>query len=87
MEATMHGSLDKSGNNEDSIYRRWGLGFLALPALLVMTLIGLAIVQPTTSNLISEAVQAEFAGISVMPEAAPTQLARPDMEIRTVRAY
>jgi hypothetical protein len=87
MEATMHGSLDKSGNNEDSIYRRWGLGFLVLPALLVITLIGLAIMQPAASNWISEAVQAEIAGISVMPEAAPTQLAQPAMEFRTVRAY
>jgi hypothetical protein len=87
MEATMHGSLDKSGGNEDSIYRRWGLGFLALPALLVIALLVLAIVQPATSNWISEAVQAELSGISVTPEEAPTQLANPAMEIRTVRAY
>ena len=39
----MHGSLEKSGKNENSIYRRWGLGFLALPALLAVALIGLAI--------------------------------------------
>ena len=83
----MHGSLDKSGENENSIYQRWGLGFLALPALLLIALFVLSIVQPVTSNWISDAVQAEIAGISVMPEAAPTQLARPDMEIRTVRAY
>ena len=83
----MHGSLDKSGENENSIYQRWGLGFLALPALLVIALFMLAIVQPVASNWISEAVQAEFAGISVMPEAAPTELARPALEIRTVRAY
>ena len=83
----MHGSLDKSGKNENSIYQRWGLGFLALAVLLVTALAALAMVQPATSNWISEAVQAEFAGISVMPEAAPTQLARPAMEIRTVRAY
>jgi hypothetical protein len=86
MEATMHGSLDKSGNNEDSIYRRWGLGLLALPALLAVTLIGLAIAQPSTSNWISEAVQAEFAGFDAMPQIAPTQFARPSMEFRTVRA-
>ena len=83
----MHGSLDKSGKNENGIYQRWGLGFLALPALLVMALVALAIVQPAASNWISETVQAEFAGISVMPEAAPNQLARPALEIRTVRAY
>jgi hypothetical protein len=87
METTMHGSLDKSGKNENSFYQRWGLGFLVLPALLVMALIGLAIVQPPASNWISEAVQAEVAGIGVTPEAAPTQLARPAMEIRIVRAH
>jgi len=83
----MHGSLEKSGNNEDGIYRRWGPGFLALPALLLIVLFVLAIVQPATSNWISEAVQAELSGISVTPEEAPTQLANPAMEIRTVRAY
>jgi hypothetical protein len=83
----MHGPLDKSGKNENTIYQRWGIGFLALPVLLVITLFALAMVQPPTSNWISEAAQAEFTGISVMPEVAPTQLARPDMELRTVRAY
>ena len=82
----MHGSLDKSGKSEDTIYQRWGIGLLALPALFVIVLAGLAIVQPATSNWISEAVQAEFTGISVMPEVTPTQLARPAMEMRTVRA-
>ncbi len=82
----MHGSLDKSGKSEDTIYQRWGIGFLALPVLFVIVLAGLAIVQPATSNWISETVQAEFTGISVMPEVTPTQLARPDMEMRTVRA-
>jgi hypothetical protein len=82
----MHGSLDKPGKNDDSIYQRWGIGFLALPALLVITLIGLAILQPAASNWISEAVQAEVAAFNAMPELAPTQLARPAMEIRTVRA-
>jgi len=81
----MHGSLDKSGDNENSIYRRWGLGFLALPVLLVIALFVLAIVQPATSNWISDAVQAELSGISVTPEEAPAQLANP-LEIRTVRA-
>ena len=83
----MHGSLDKAGKNENTIYQRWGMGFLALPALFVIALLVLATMQPATSNWISDAVEAEFAGISVMPEAAPAQLARPDMEIRTVRAY
>ncbi len=83
----MHGSLDKSGRNENSLVQRWGIGFLALPALLAVALIILAVVQPAASNWISEAVQAEVAGFNVMPEVAPTQqLARPTMQIRTVRA-
>jgi hypothetical protein len=81
----MHGSFDRPGRNDNSIYRKWGIGFLVLPALLVMTLIVLAIVQPATSNWIAESVQAEFTGNGVMPDDAPTQLARPAMEIRTVR--
>ena len=82
----MHGSFDKSGKSDDSIYARWGIGFLALPAILAMTLIGLAIVQPAASNCISGAVEAEVAAFTVVPEVTPTQLARPVMEIRTVRA-
>ena len=82
----MHGSLDKSGNSDDSIYQKWGIGFLALPALLVIALVTVAIVQPLASNWISEAVQAEVAGFSTISEITPTQLARPAMQIRTVRA-
>jgi hypothetical protein len=82
----MHGSFDKSGRNDNSVFRRWGIGFIVLPVLLVMTLFALAIVQPATSNWIGEAAQAEFTGIGIMPNVAPTQLARPSTQIRTVRA-
>jgi hypothetical protein len=54
--------------------------------LVVIALIGLAITQPAASNWISEAVQAEFAGTSFAPDLAPTQLAPPARETRTVRA-
>jgi hypothetical protein len=83
----MHGSLDKFGKNEDAIYQRWGIGLLVLPVLLAIVLAGLAIVQPAASNWIAETVQAEFTGIGVMPEVAPTQLGRPAMEMRTVQAH
>ena len=82
----MHGLFDKSGNAENSFFQRWGIGFLALPALLVTALFALSILQPATSNWIAETVQAEFTGISLMPEQTPTQLERPSMAIRTVRA-
>ena len=83
----MHGPLDKSGHNKNSIYQRWGIGFLVLPVLLVIALFALAFAQPSRSNWISEAVQAEFTGIAVTPEDTPAQLARPGMDLRTVRAY
>ena len=82
----MRGSFDESGGNNDSIYRRWGIGFLVLPVVLAIALLGLAIVQPATSNWIAETVQAEFIGNSVVRGQAPAQLAQPGMQIRTVRA-
>ena len=46
----MHGSFDESGENDSSIYRRWGIGFLVLPVLLAVALLGLAIVQSVISD-------------------------------------
>ena len=80
----MYGSFDRSGKK--TIYQRWGIGFLALPVLLATMLIALAFIQPTTSNWISETVQAEFTGTNLAPEIAPTQFAQPVGEIRAVRA-
>ena len=81
----MHGSFDRPRKTEKAIYQRWGIGFLALPVLLATVLIALAFTQPSASNLISEAAQAEFANAYLAPEAAPTQIAQPK-EIGTVGA-
>ncbi len=83
----MHGSFGRSGKSDNSLSKRTGIGFFAFPVLLAVALIGLTILQPAASKWISDATQAELAGIYVMPEATPTQLARPDMEVQTVRAY
>jgi hypothetical protein len=85
METSMHGSFDKSGKDH-STYEKLGYGFLALPALLLVTLLGMAIVNPKASSWISQAVEAEFADFSAPPQLAPTQIARPSTAIRTVRA-
>jgi hypothetical protein len=85
MEASMHGSFDRPREAKETIYRRWGTGFLALSVLLATVLIALAFTQPGASNLISEAAQAEFASAYSGPEIAPTQIAQPK-EIRTVGA-
>jgi len=81
----MHGSFDRSGET-DSTYRSAGFGFCAFPALLAVVLIGLAITRPSAFNWISEAAQAELAAIYLAPDIVPAQLAKPAMEIRTVRA-
>ena len=77
----MHGSFDKSGKSE-SFSDRWRIGFFAFPVVLAVALIALAILEPASSKWISEAAQAEFAGVYALPDSGPTQLARPGMEIR-----
>ena len=82
----MHGTFEKSREVRDNNVRRSsGVGFLAVPVVIAVALVGLAITKPEVSTWIAEAAQAEFAGSVMMPEAAPTQLARPANEIRTVR--
>jgi hypothetical protein len=71
----MHGSFERSGENASRIQRSWSLGFFALPVVLVIVLVALAMTQPTASNWISEAAQAEFVGTDVAP-VTPTQLAQ-----------
>jgi hypothetical protein len=81
VEAAMHGSFDKSGKSE-SFSDRWRIGFFVFPVVLAVALIALAILEPASSKWISEAAQAEFAGVYALPDPGPTQLARPGMEIR-----
>jgi hypothetical protein len=86
METAMHGSFNKSGKPDNDVQGYWRVGFFALPAIVVITLVGLAVTQPAASNWISDAVQAEFAGINPAPEPAPIQFAQPAREMRTVKA-
>ncbi len=73
----MHSPSDRSGGTtENSFFQRWGAGFLVLPVLLVITLIGLAIVQPASTNWIADEVMAEFTAANYGPDAAPTQIAK-----------
>ena len=73
----MHSPSDRSGGTtENSFLQRWGIGFLVLPVILVITLIGLAIVQPASTNWIADEVMAEFTGANYGPDAAPTQIAK-----------
>ena len=83
----MHGTFERPRETSDSdISRKSGVGFLILPTLIAVALVGLAIAKPAVSIWISEAAQAEFAASFTLPDAAPTQIARPANEIRAVRA-
>jgi hypothetical protein len=86
VEASMQGLLDKSGETINRIYQRWGIGIFALPVLLMIALVGLAMTPGAPSNWISQATEAEFAGANYRPEPAPAQPANPAIKIRTVKA-
>jgi hypothetical protein len=86
VEASMHGSLNRSDENQSRIDWNWSAGLFALPVLVMIALVALAIFKPVASVWISEAAQAEFVGPDA-PDVAPTKLAQPAMQIRTVKAY
>ena len=82
----MHGSLNRSDEKRSRTDRSWSIGFLALPVLIVIALVALAVIKPAASTWISEAVQAEFVGMT-SPGVVPKELAQPAMQIRTVKVY
>lgn len=56
----MHGTFERSRETRDNIRRRPAIGFLVVPVLIAVTLVGLAITKPEVSRWISEAAQAEL---------------------------
>ena len=84
----MHGSFDNQPREGRSVYRNWNIKLIALPILGVVALIAFAISHPGASKWISDAAQAEFVGTDFVPDLVPpTQLAQPNNQIRTVKAY
>jgi hypothetical protein len=79
----MHGWFGRFQENRNRTDRDWNVALFALPVLIVVALVALAIIQPAAPSWISEAVQAEFVGMN-LPDIAPAQ---PAMQIRTVKAY
>ena len=89
----MHGSLDRQPQDDRSVYRSFSIKLVALPVLIVVALIGMAVSHPSaTTAWIADAAQAEFVGTEfvgtdIVPDLAqPTQIARPANHIRTVHA-
>ena len=83
----MHGTFDKSRKSYNRIDRGSGIEFMALPALLVIAVIGLAMIHPAMPSWISEAVQAEFVDPDLVRDITPTQLAQPGVVTRAVKGY
>jgi uncharacterized membrane protein len=86
MEASMHGTFDRSDNTGKTVNPNSGLRLVVIPALLGVALVTLAIMQPNASRWISEAAQAEFAATYPVPEDVPTRLAQPADNLRSARA-
>ena len=88
----MHAPFDRSAqaDKRNSPHSRGrfadGSGFLIFPILIAIVLIVSLVAEPKISSWIAAAVEAEYVGGSGIAD-APTQLAQPDMQIRTVRAY
>lgn len=82
----MPGSFDKQRRDSHGVYRNWNMKLIALPILGAVALIAFAISHPGASKWISEAAEAEFAGAHFVRE-PPARLARPNREVRTVKAY
>jgi hypothetical protein len=83
----MHGTFERNGENikRADPSRNRNIGVLALPTLLAIAMVALALTQPAASSWIAEAAQAEFAGANPPSEPAPTQLALPAGAVRTAR--
>jgi len=69
----MHGTFDRSRKSNNRIDRGSGIEFLALPAFLVIAVIGLAMIHPAMPSWISEAVQAEFVDPDLVRDIAPSK--------------
>jgi len=83
----MHGSFDPRPREGHSVYRNWTMKLIALPILGVVALIAFVVSHPQASKWIADAAQAEFVNMDFAPELAPTRIAQPNNEIRTVKAY
>jgi hypothetical protein len=81
----MHGSLKKPDKTERHISGSGDKRFLAIPAVLLIVLISFLVSHPVASSWIAQAAQAEFVGVDWTPDLVPTQIAKPAMEIGTVK--
>jgi hypothetical protein len=84
-EASMQRSPNDLNPSDRRFLRSWTAGILAVHGIILLALISLIVSHPAASVWISQAVEAEFVG-NPPPVIVPTQIARPDGQMRTVRA-
>ena len=84
----MQSPVKNQPRDSKNAYRNGDIKLFALPVLFVVALIGFVVSHPSASKWVSDAAQAEFVGPDLVPDiAAPTRVAQPANEIRTVKAY
>jgi hypothetical protein len=76
-ETSMHGSFDNQPQGHKISDRTWSVKLVALPVLVAVALIGMAVSHPSITKWISDALQAEHAGSDFVTDGVPTQLAQP----------
>jgi hypothetical protein len=84
-EATMQRSPNDLNPSDRRFLWNWTAGILTVHGIILLVLVSLVLSHPAASEWISQAVQAEFVG-NPPPVIVPTQIARPDGQMRTVRA-
>jgi hypothetical protein len=88
----MHGTFDRRPHETRSTPRGWSTALIALPVLIVIALVGMAVSHPLAAKWIAEAAQAEyvgteFVGTDVMPNLVePTRIAPPGDDSRGPRS-
>ncbi|QPF83034.1 hypothetical protein IC762_25300 [Bradyrhizobium genosp. L] len=89
----MHGSFDKRQHqDEQTNYQSFSIKLVALPLLVLVALIGMAVSHPAAVKWISDAAQAEFVGSEgvgsdLVPNIVrPAQMAQPSNAIQAVKA-
>ena len=85
----MNGPLDNQPRDRKNTYRVWDIKFVALPILIAVALIGMAITHPHAIQMDircgSGRVRRHRSGAGRL--APPTRVAQPKNEVRTVKAY
>ena len=84
MEASMHGTFDRSPKDEPYIYQNWSMKLFALQRLLAIALVGYVVSHPDVAKWVVDGEQTEFVGTRTEPASAnPAQVGQPSNQARS----